>query len=90
MHYNRHRYYDPNSGRFVSKDPICSGQLIGCLLFELGGKRTTLLRHQTPLHGDLSVISWAGHIMRCKSHEYANEEEKANCSASGSGPRAAA
>ncbi len=39
---------------------------------------------------DLSVISWAGHIMRCKSHGYANEEEKANCSASGSGPRAAA
>ncbi|MDD1789237.1 RHS repeat-associated core domain-containing protein [Burkholderia gladioli pv. gladioli] len=22
MHYNRHRYYDPASGRFVSKDPI--------------------------------------------------------------------
>nr|WP_236870892.1 RHS repeat-associated core domain-containing protein [Burkholderia stagnalis] len=22
MHYNRHRYYDPGSGRFVSKDPI--------------------------------------------------------------------
>nr|WP_282507474.1 RHS repeat-associated core domain-containing protein [Burkholderia cepacia] len=22
MHYNRHRYYDPSSGRFVSKDPI--------------------------------------------------------------------
>nr|WP_279613162.1 RHS repeat-associated core domain-containing protein [Burkholderia ubonensis] len=22
MHYNRHRYYDPTSGRFVSKDPI--------------------------------------------------------------------
>ncbi|WP_080408543.1 glycohydrolase toxin TNT-related protein, partial [Burkholderia ubonensis] len=22
LHYNRHRYYDPNSGRFVSKDPI--------------------------------------------------------------------
>nr|WP_269113298.1 RHS repeat-associated core domain-containing protein [Burkholderia diffusa] len=22
MHYNRHRYYDPNSGRFISKDPI--------------------------------------------------------------------
>nr|WP_081075400.1 RHS repeat-associated core domain-containing protein [Burkholderia stagnalis] len=22
MHYNRHRYYDPDSGRFVSKDPI--------------------------------------------------------------------
>ena len=22
MHYNRHRYYDPHSGRFVSKDPI--------------------------------------------------------------------
>ncbi|MDN7907951.1 RHS repeat-associated core domain-containing protein [Burkholderia diffusa] len=22
MHYNRNRYYDPNSGRFVSKDPI--------------------------------------------------------------------
>ncbi|MCU9955273.1 RHS repeat-associated core domain-containing protein [Burkholderia sp. BKH01] len=21
-HYNRHRYYDPQSGRFVSKDPI--------------------------------------------------------------------
>jgi len=22
LHYNRHRYYDPSSGRFVSKDPI--------------------------------------------------------------------
>nr|WP_080497718.1 RHS repeat-associated core domain-containing protein [Burkholderia ubonensis] len=22
MHYNRHRYYDPNVGRFISKDPI--------------------------------------------------------------------
>ncbi|MCA7940280.1 RHS repeat-associated core domain-containing protein [Burkholderia cepacia] len=22
LHYNRHRYYDPNSGRFISKDPI--------------------------------------------------------------------
>nr|WP_230957929.1 RHS repeat-associated core domain-containing protein [Burkholderia diffusa] len=22
MHYNRHRYYDPGSGRFVSKKPI--------------------------------------------------------------------
>ena len=22
LYYNRHRYYDPNSGRFVSKDPI--------------------------------------------------------------------
>ncbi|WP_208450692.1 hypothetical protein, partial [Burkholderia ambifaria] len=36
--------------------------------------------------GDLSVISWARHIMRCKGHGYANEEETANCSASGSGP----
>ncbi|RQS19680.1 hypothetical protein, partial [Burkholderia sp. Bp8998] len=25
---------------------------------------------------DLSVISWARHIMRCKSHGYADEEEK--------------
>lgn len=22
LHYNRHRYYDPNTGRFISKDPI--------------------------------------------------------------------
>ncbi|MFP3637132.1 RHS repeat-associated core domain-containing protein, partial [Bacillus sp. SIMBA_033] len=22
LHYNRHRYYDPTSGRFVSADPI--------------------------------------------------------------------
>jgi len=22
LHYNRHRYYDPGSGRFISKDPI--------------------------------------------------------------------
>ncbi|MBN3816369.1 RHS repeat protein [Paraburkholderia sp. Se-20369] len=22
LHYNRHRYYDPNSGRFISQDPI--------------------------------------------------------------------
>ena len=27
---------------------------------------------------DLSVISWAGHIMRCKGHGYADEEEKTN------------
>ncbi|MFP3506327.1 hypothetical protein, partial [Burkholderia sp. SIMBA_062] len=44
----------------------------------------------TKLWKDLSVISWAGHIMRCKSHGYADEEEKTNRSASGSGPRAAA
>uniref|UniRef100_UPI001ABA5951 hypothetical protein n=1 Tax=Burkholderia cenocepacia TaxID=95486 RepID=UPI001ABA5951 len=30
---------------------------------------------------DLSVILWAGHIMRCKSHGYADEEEKTNRSA---------
>ena len=42
------------------------------------------------VHLDLSVILWAGHIMRCKSHGYADEEEKTNRSASGSGPRAAA
>ncbi|MBN3750115.1 hypothetical protein G3N96_32555 [Burkholderia sp. Se-20373] len=39
---------------------------------------------------DLSVISWARHIMRCKGHGYADEEKETNCSASGSGPRAAA
>ncbi|WP_241300663.1 RHS repeat-associated core domain-containing protein, partial [Burkholderia stabilis] len=22
LHYNRYRYYDPNAGRFISKDPI--------------------------------------------------------------------
>ncbi|WP_155628305.1 homocysteine S-methyltransferase family protein [Burkholderia multivorans] len=38
----------------------------------------------------LSAISWGRHIMGCKSHGYADEEEKANRSASGSGPRAAA
>lgn len=42
------------------------------------------------LFADLSVILWAGHIMRCKGHGYADEIEKTNCSASGSGPRAAA
>ncbi|WP_208456799.1 hypothetical protein, partial [Burkholderia sp. BCC0397] len=36
---------------------------------------------------DLSVILWAGHIMRGKSHGYVDEEEEANRSASGSGPR---
>ncbi|WP_208448818.1 hypothetical protein, partial [Burkholderia cenocepacia] len=34
------------------------------------------------LCADLSVILWAGHIMRCKSHGYADEEEKTNRSAS--------
>ncbi|MBN3851376.1 hypothetical protein G3N58_31845, partial [Paraburkholderia sp. Ac-20342] len=29
----------------------------GGLLFELGGKRTTLLRHQTPLHGEHSRLN---------------------------------
>ncbi|WP_244097394.1 LysR family transcriptional regulator, partial [Burkholderia cenocepacia] len=33
------------------------------------------------LRPDLSVILWAGHIMRCKSHGYADEEEKTNRSA---------
>ena len=32
LHYNRHRYYDPHSGRFVSKDPI---GLYGGLNFHL-------------------------------------------------------
>ncbi|WP_278938697.1 RHS repeat-associated core domain-containing protein [Pseudomonas helleri] len=22
MHYNRYRYYDPQAGRYISKDPI--------------------------------------------------------------------
>jgi hypothetical protein len=38
---------------------------------------------------DLSVNLWARHIMRCKSHGYANEEET-NGGVPGSGPRAAA
>jgi hypothetical protein len=38
----------------------------------------------------LSVILWAGHIMRDKSHGYADEEETKNGSIPGSGPRAAA
>lgn len=38
----------------------------------------------------LSVISWARHIVRCKSHGYADEEEKANGGASSCGPRGAA
>ncbi|WP_409071730.1 recombinase family protein [Burkholderia ubonensis] len=42
-----------------------------------------------PVGWDLSVISWARHIMRGKSHGYANEEET-NGSIPGSGPRAAA
>src|SRR5690349_741736 len=37
----------------------------------------------------LSVILWARHIMRGKSHGYANEEET-HGGVSGSGPRAAA
>ncbi|KGX53304.1 hypothetical protein Y024_5333 [Burkholderia pseudomallei TSV44] len=45
-------------------------------------------RHASPLR-NLSVILWAGHIMRCKSHGYANEEET-NGSIPGSRPRAAA
>lgn len=34
LHYNRHRYYDPHSGRFVSKDPI--GLLGGLNSYEFG------------------------------------------------------
>ncbi|WP_261539682.1 restriction endonuclease fold toxin 5 domain-containing protein [Burkholderia multivorans] len=57
-----------------------------CLLQETKGDYDQFLDED----GDLSVISWARHIMGCKSHGYADEEEKANRSASGSGPRAAA
>ncbi|MBR8206736.1 hypothetical protein [Burkholderia vietnamiensis] len=56
----------------------------------VGAAQKAQLAAVAAARADLSVISWAGHIMRCKSHGYANEEEKANCSASGSGPRAAA
>ncbi|WP_428840139.1 hypothetical protein [Burkholderia cenocepacia] len=49
-----------------------------------------LLMPSRPHETDLSVISWARHMMRCKSHGYADEEEKTDCRASGSGPRAAA
>ncbi|WP_232448831.1 DUF4365 domain-containing protein, partial [Burkholderia ubonensis] len=38
---------------------------------------------------DLSVILWARHIMRVKSHGYADEEEETNGGLAGSGPRAA-
>ncbi|WP_178377277.1 ATP-binding protein, partial [Burkholderia ubonensis] len=37
---------------------------------------------------DLSVILWARHIMRVKSHGYADEEEETNGGLAGSGPRA--
>ncbi len=34
LHYNRHRYYDPGIGRFISKDPI--GYLGGLNLYQYG------------------------------------------------------
>jgi RHS repeat-associated protein len=34
LHYNRHRYYDPRVGRFISKDPI--GYLGGLNVFQYG------------------------------------------------------
>jgi hypothetical protein len=39
---------------------------------------------------DLSVISWARHIMKDESHGYANHEEETHRRFSGRGPRAAA
>ncbi|SEU13869.1 RHS repeat-associated core domain-containing protein, partial [Pseudomonas graminis] len=39
LHYNRHRYYDPRVGRFISKDPI--GYLGGLNLFEYAQNPTT-------------------------------------------------
>nr|WP_244136487.1 RHS repeat-associated core domain-containing protein [Burkholderia sp. BCC0405] len=39
LHYNRYRYYDPNSGRFVSKDPIglAGSTSINMRLIQCGG-----------------------------------------------------
>ncbi|KVT70310.1 hypothetical protein WK58_18305 [Burkholderia ubonensis] len=46
--------------------------------------------YYSPLSRDLSDILWARHIMRVKSHGYADEEEETNGGLAGSGPRAAA
>ncbi|WP_218165629.1 hypothetical protein, partial [Burkholderia ubonensis] len=43
-------------------------------------------RFGSPGTWDLSVILWARHIMRVKSHGYADEEEETNGGLAGSGP----
>jgi RHS repeat-associated protein len=41
LHYNRHRYYDPSSGRFISKDPI--GLAGGLNAYAYGGRNPVSL-----------------------------------------------
>ncbi|WP_221623870.1 hypothetical protein, partial [Burkholderia stagnalis] len=41
----------------------------------LGYLLVVFLNFPLTLNSDLSVILWAGHIMRGKSHGYADEEE---------------
>ncbi|KVR40656.1 hypothetical protein WK16_12840 [Burkholderia ubonensis] len=62
------------------------GALEAPLFFAIGSGRG----HARAIVQDLSVILWARHIMRVKSHGYADEEEETNGGLAGSGPRAAA
>nr|WP_244107947.1 RHS repeat-associated core domain-containing protein [Burkholderia gladioli] len=59
MHYNRHRYYDPASGRFVSKDPI--GLEGGINVYQYAPNPTAgSIRLALPAALAIRVISLAG------------------------------
>ncbi|WP_305729421.1 RHS repeat-associated core domain-containing protein, partial [Burkholderia ubonensis] len=67
LHYNRHRYYDPNCGRFVSKDPI--GLAGGINVFQYAPNPVSWIdplglqkkRPRVPPH--ISQQKQAGHVL---------------------------
>uniref|UniRef100_UPI00158CD631 RHS repeat-associated core domain-containing protein n=1 Tax=Burkholderia cepacia TaxID=292 RepID=UPI00158CD631 len=64
LHYNRHRYYDPRSGRFVSKDPI--GLVGGINLYEYVRNPLTWI-DPLGLQASGPVLLGMGHLYRAST-----------------------
>ncbi|MDN7981859.1 RHS repeat-associated core domain-containing protein [Burkholderia multivorans] len=84
LHYNRHRYYDPSSGRFVSKDPI--GLDGGINVYQYADNPTGWIdplglakRCGCPCgvepHGSLSELLCVRHKLMAKEPRYATQTQ---------------